>query len=874
MTALVTDHSEVSAMADVVSLNPFQQIGTRYGLVRSFWATPERAATDPRADVLEITFTGTLRVNWVQFDLARFPHIIQVQYYDETIRGWRPVIEVGGSEATRRISSVSPGTLPPPKSVQGHQHPQHSFAGHWHTEALQIVPTDMSRMRLLLNRIPGKGPIDIYGNRVAYSLAVRDFSVGYQVTSLDDVPRTLPVSDDNGAYSEPFASTEDAAGSTVQFRTRTLDASRAILDNAPDATWRCEPQPDPNCVVSLYADVRNANRQAQVIDRVYIDPVNVGAHLSLYFCQQTPVGNFFSGPRPLDPASVSATQNAVADDTGLHFASATGYPSSDSLILDNAGFDYHPDVPWWVGMVVTPHFDMPVTASVPSATNAVFFDCGAWSLAWTDTGLLLQVSTGDQVPVPIYYQNSLQTTVFVSFDGTGYNLWARNEANVEGAMLIASEVLDEGSVQSIALGSDLERANFGQSDILSLVIKQERPPADGEDYDADPRAYTQVSEYPVDEPATSRTNALLRFDPQTTICSPDYPWRIFGGGHSLYEQMVWTPVPRDYTCHRGWLRLPPVRAKYFKLEFTRLQPVYSDVLLATQQLVRRFPLAVEEEYRQRIQRASAPQNATDDLHGNLASYINYVDTPSVVSTGGTGQGFTNTEVYLADDPGAADRLYAAEGENWSFQHFASPLTAPRFSTTGVHVYRTELVARTSKIAYVVGLSDLRFARSSHTAAYDVPQYVDAFLDVSNLDTDNTSWVFDGDRLALTSSSSTDAQIRSQVMPSNRQVRGLQFAAQQSPPQQMLKDAYFSDPEAPALDRGRGRADRARQSSPRPSTSSSPSSGSCPAGSGRTWRRSTERGARSRRPGRSGVTWRPAPAMRPATPAGTESPAKP
>lgn len=782
MTQLFTDHSNLDDMVEVARLNAFRSTGTRFGYVQSFWSSIARPASSPIAEVLEIAFTDRYLINSVRFDLAKYPQIVRLQYFDDVTGSWIDMTEASGRTAVRHIHECVPRQIPPPSSVTGHQHPQHAFIGHWHKERLQLKSIETLRIRLVLTRQQAINvPTDMYGNEVDYSLAVRGFVIGYQVASRDDVPRMLPVDSADESYFNSFAETDDVVSSNVSFSLRELGAERAIRDNAPDLAWRCEPQPDPNCVVSIYADVRTAKGKPQVIDRIFLDPINSGGHITAYFAQNAPSARFLSQDKPISSSSirVDASSGIIVTDSGMTF------PAGGSLILDNRDFSYEAAIPWWIGMTLVPTFAM------GTGTHTVI-DTGIWNFAFTSTGIVFTTNTGDSIPLVFDYQSASPVTVVIGYDGNTFTLWATGQLGQAAGEAVASAPLE--GIEKIAIGSLLDRSSVGDCKITNLVIKNESP-IDPEDYQADPRSFSRVETHTKDEPDTSKFNAVLRFDPQTDLQSEAYPWCVFGGTPSRFEAMEWTPVAREYINQRGWMELPPIRASYWKLEFTGLPPVYADVFLPIARQVKRFPASVLAAYRARQDAASEPAVLlADSAHMMVAGHTNYIDTPVVVSTGGTGKGFTNTEVYIAEDSSTTERLYKQFGSDWSYQEWMAPYASPRFESRQVHLYDVELVSRTSKIAYQVGLRSLKFARTDKSAQYDMPQYEEMFYDTAGLDL-STNWVFDDEKLALTSGRSNSAILLSQTLHSNRRVRGVQFAAQQSPPQQILPDAEFEDPTA-------------------------------------------------------------------------------
>lgn len=802
---LFVDHSDLAQYSQVVGLNSFRTSGARQGVAQHFWSTENRPASSAVQETLEITLTSIRLVNWLQFDVARFPHQVIVEYADPDTGEWLPLRDaINRAPVTQAVLYSVPTQLPNASAIPGHLHPQHSFVGHWESLHIDTQPTFLQKLRLILQRVDnGNGPVDSVGNPADYSLAVRDFVLGYTVASREDIPRTLSSTADS-TYTQPFGSTNDLLGSSVDFALRETVAAR-IMDNTPndaDTIWRCEPQPYPNAVVSFYADVRTADGSPQVTDQIYIDPVNNGAHVTLYYSNDEPVGDFNSPAVALDRTQAKPTGNVALADGRLQFGQ---YGDVSYLTIPNVSPDgsdpslrvptplsYDPSLPWWFGVTVRPGFNQGVDSN-----EHPIIDCGSWRLSLTTSGVELRLSTSDVFVLPLVYQGGQDTSIVVGYTNSGDNgvihFRARNSGDDQRLEQLVSVPIPKVAIPNITIGADLTGTYLLNSDILHLVLKEEVPDVLIDDFLNQPASYCTVAVFAADDLPQTRS-ALLRLDPTATqLIDADRPWALFGGPADKYEQMVWTPVPRDYVMQRGVMRFSPVKARFWKLEITNLQPVYHDVLEPTPQIVKTFPLDVLNEHYAQINRASAPPQLGASTQASLVGVSPYVDLPTNVSTGGTGTGYTNAEVYVANDYISAQRLRTAQGENWAYQTWHSDLSAPRFSTAQVHNYTQEVVTRTSKIAYQSGLRQLSFGRSSFSTQQDTAMYEDLFFDDQNLQP-GTNFVYDATKEALTSGDSTKAVVTSVVFPSQRNLRGLQFAASQSQPVQLLPDDEFADPQ--------------------------------------------------------------------------------
>jgi hypothetical protein len=242
---------------------------------QSFWVTPQRKADSPFSEVIEAQYIGPEMVNRYAFEVAHYPQKIEGQYLDPTGK-WVTLF-------TYEITDSNPSYIAP-VDVRD-EHPDHpsNAPGHWVSYEGRIPPTMISAFRLRLTRIPGTAPVDFDGKDRSYSLAVRNFDLGYEVLTLADA--VVPGIDNTFVPAQtspttPLATIKDVLGNPVQFFLETFPAHGA-LDQLN--FWVSEPQPVGDAIVALYIDTRDSTGAPQVIDRFLLDPLFPGSSVNLYW---------------------------------------------------------------------------------------------------------------------------------------------------------------------------------------------------------------------------------------------------------------------------------------------------------------------------------------------------------------------------------------------------------------------------------------------------------------------------------------------------------------------------------------------------------------------------------------------------------------
>lgn len=755
-----------------------------------FWATPRRSSTSTDQEVLQIGLQSPRLINYIAFNAAIFPHDIYVEYWDHTQNGWRPCLDATVPRATPAVYSIlesRPGVLPPASSVYGHYHPQHSFSGHWRNVEFRIRPVTTILVRLILQRnTRGRVPTNAFGQPVDYSLAIRALTVGFRVEKRSDVPRTSPRLDSFSEY-ETFATMTDVLGSAVDFSLRINRASHVLRHQGPSSTdeilaWRSEPQPIPWAVVNFFVDTRAADGSPQVIDRFHIDPLYEGPNLNLYWANDEPTGRFLANSDPLE-FGVATVHDEVGIPGNVLHAGDANKDKYAYVDIDNSGFNFAPSQKWWIGGKLNFKFKHGTQNYL-----SPILDFGEFNIALTPLTFRVLTVHGDTLNVKVAgFDPSTPCTFFVAHDeGVLYLRLRVGEVYYRASMDLS---VDFTTLQppTLRFGGYLgSQPGIGNSDIDSLILKVD------EDFDEDTATefledVTPYLQGNVDDDRTG--NALLRYD--ISFVTPNYRTGFVGGTINRFDELDWHPIARDFVLRRGFLYIPPTRAKYWKFEFCGLSPEPFEVYKPIAKTVQSYPVSMWN-------RGKGSPTLWDSINVvqpgvmpsiNMALSSNFQDATSNIGTGGTGTSKTNTMARVLWDHDARHSVGSVYWA-WNFLPLHQAPRTPCFEKVGVHSYETTVVDHTTKLGYFVGIKSLQAYRLDYAATDDSPQIVEMFHDLANVSS-NSNWILT-EQHALSSGQSNYAKAESRVIASKRIVRAVQFAAQQSAARQLLPDDDFID----------------------------------------------------------------------------------
>lgn len=829
LSTLYVNGSPLDALTTALKLNDSSVASQRESADEQFFSTPTRPNGDPTREVFAVSLASAQRVNLLGFSLAHFPQRAWVQYLDAD-GVWRTCAQQNGLAAVVSMQDCIPLVISSGVSDNTHLHPQHFGAGHWTPFLFKIAPVTAARFRIVMVRLPSENvPVSTLGQPVDYSLGVKDFNIGYQVTDRTDIP-VVNRSGDTVTESTSIASGADLLGSSVDYVVRENRAADLLAGTG--AIWKSAPQPMASAVVNLYADVRDATGQPQVVEKWYLEPLHTGSTVNIYYSQDVPDPGVFTASQT--PLSFPATRpyGAVLPQPG---SNGILFPATPSFLdIDNAVVQFDPTQPFQLGMVVQPQFPYDSTDEVVIYDDGVlkiFF--GADPSGASSTGLF-QVSLGTMVlswsGLPFSYNTRLRFVL--EYTGTDLRMYTPLETrgDIPGSnpddpdnpapdnppapyqiiTAMSGEIPPGTNPPSVlrvggSLAAVAEDSTAANARLVSMYVKQGNPDTltDMVQYWTDSSDYVVTSEYPMGSQSTD--NMLLRYDPrqQTPGIDSLNPYGFLGGPGVVYEDLNWTPIARNYQLKKGFYDFNPVKARFFKFEFSNLiaEPYETDSpMVLTARIFAQNTGTVSPAAR------AASQSATGGGSGlqtniALAAVNRYDDQNRLTATGSaavdTNAGATTpylpTEAQYVTDPQGAARMEQA-APYWGFsQHSPSP-TMPRQSATGKHYYEYVSVAATKRVAYFVGLSKIEMYRVDPQIADDSDVYLELFHDTANTVYDPAipNWTPVNGAIITPHNLTTTLTMTSHPYNSFRTVRALQFATTQSPPAQLLLDPDFDD----------------------------------------------------------------------------------
>jgi hypothetical protein len=764
-----------------------------------FWSTPPRPLGDPHDEVLLIKLAKPTQINYIELDLPHFPHHFYIFYWEPTKKAWLEIQAQPNKYSVRfYIDGAVPQVIGPANVMQAHQHPSHYGADHWVHYSADLVPFTATKLRLSGNRNFGStkgGPVDVHGRPANYALGVRNLDFGTRILSRQDVPLT-DRDPDIITERESFTVVTDIAGSPVELSMRENRASDLILGRM----WKCEPQPFSYAVIPLYVDARDPQGNPQVIDRFYLNPITSGVRVNLYYSETPPdASDFDAEDTPLTfPLTRQAGQGIpTLDSDGLAFPDKIAY-----IDVSNQAMQWDPTKPFWVGVDIQPQFNSSAT------TDHVIWDAGPFSLLWRDQEWTLAFDDGYLTLPPYDHQINQHLQFVIGYDGQQVSFYSP-----EGGVILLPATIEDLTVAAIRFGAE---EGFTDEDLIitgdyrlhSFVLKKEslpfisgpggiEVPQPVADFISDPAAYVLKAPYAGQDTGSTK-NSLLRFGLQFVMGTPENginPWGFVGGPGNVYDDVVWTPINRDFTLAKGFMQFNPTRAACFKFEFTNLQPQPYEVYQPKTTKVQVFPSAIVASSTPTQPSGDSGAGSSGLIANNDAVHpLQYADAIRLRYTAPTQTalgGLPPTEAMYATDPATAQRL-AQYGGMYHFQPWQPPATTPRFNTTASHYYETVDVVQNSRVAYFVALSGLSMYRVDYATDDDTDQYLETFGDLLHVASSN--WPWQPGALSTPADIAAPVTATSVVFPSRRKVRGIQFASQQSSAVQLLIDPDFDDPE--------------------------------------------------------------------------------
>jgi hypothetical protein len=266
---------------------------------------------------------------------------------------------------------------------------------------------------------------------------------------------------------------------------------------------------------------------------------------------------------------------------------------------------------------------------------------------------------------------------------------------------------------------------------------------------------------------------------------------------NFFENISWTPISRDYTLQKGYVQLPPTKAKYFNFEFTNLVAEPHEAFVPLTRTLKLFYPGVVEASKQAQGAAvdAYPPGRYPTIGLGLTSQT-YSDAINVLqSIAQASNQFGATETIYAKDPNSADQVKSL---SWVFGFTPWHMSAqtPHFTRTGRHQYQIVEFRHATKVGFFVGLQEIKAYRVDYTQDDDSDVYWDHFNDDLNL-VPGYDWEFSANGL---STGTTPAPVvESQVFNSMSPIEAIQFATQQTEAVQLIPDDDFTDPALASYD---------------------------------------------------------------------------
>ena len=794
-----------------------------------FWSSEPRKYGDQTNEMLVVTLSSARLMNYIALDLPHFPSQYSLAWRD-TGGIWHWIAGPNGTVLQFIISGSVPALVNSAAALTAGMNPYHYGAGHWihYDEPIKpvtagaILVAGTRALQTVINVPHGTLPHDASGRPCPYPLGVRGLDFGYRVFAPTDVPYTHR-HPEIVTERQSFAVAEDINGSPVQLTMRENRASD-LLGGRP---WKCGPQPMSNAVVNLYADVRGPSGAAQVIDRFYAEPTTSGVSLNLYYTAAPPASGFQAVDTPLAApfVTVNGTVLPAVDGEGLLFGSAIGWLD---LAAQGTGIDF--TSPWWTAWEIAPQFSGSDPGSYMIADTGIvqlWYSAGIWVISLSGGGILGAWTAGHAV------NDQLQFAA--GWDGSTLYAWSAQGGSA--AMTAAASL---PSTNTLRFGAPLQ-AGWpaiwpGNYRLVSWILKQEAPapgtagvPGQFTDFAASARAYTA----PDGGTGPTTVNACARFDLSLVLGSAPLglaPYGFAGGTGTAWDTCAWIPVQLSYRLTAGLIQFPPVLAAGFRFEFTNLAPAPYEFYTETPQKAKIFPTtppgtpAVQPPQASPLTSSRSavlsgpnspagtqPLPASADtgmaVNASLAPQNFYIDAARPRTPPGPGSALP-TEALYGTDPHAAAALLDQGGSLYNFQQWlASPQGAPKQVAAGPEIYQEVSVTAASRVAYFAGLAKLLMYRVDYTAANDTAEYIDTYGDTAGLNTAFLGsratgavipWTWTPGLLSVPANlpPGSIARIDSPVFASQHQVTGIQFAAVQSAPYQLLPDPGFGDPSLP------------------------------------------------------------------------------
>jgi hypothetical protein len=738
-----------------------------------FWATPERFRSDTTREVMELRFNGERLCNYVSVEVSRYPHHLTIDLWVESQGRWVTVM-------TQDVIEASPAILRrPDPGIPFPQHPEGS--PHWVKVSKQFrPPLRATRARITMVRLKDAIPLkDVHNNGVPWSLAARRFEVGMRISDPDDCPEEPGV----------ISVTKDFQGSAVSY-TLHKDTVKNLMHPLADNFWRCQPMPVSNAVASLFLDMRDDNGDGQVLDRFYLDPLYPGPTCHLYWSNDVPDGPFNDTNDPVSFDDLKVTGTVIPTTDGIVFS-----PTEPCHIeIHRRKPRLHYGKPWWVACNIRPGF------SDSDPNHRHIFDFGGNRCEIEAGNVRFTSEHGETVSTLGNFQigSALRIAIAYLFDNDDIltprvHVYAQS---AEGGKTHVSMPVSPfvSTSNAMRFGGHITSPQPPGHTLRHAMVKQKKfKEKDFDDFCDSPHDYCTHSEFhDHDDDDDAPTNgSVLRMSVEEMRL--DVPFAFYGGPGHIYENMTWTPVGRDYSVQKGYMHVPPVKAKFWKLEFTNLVAQHFENFVPIRKRINIFPPPVAGQVDLHRVLSVTVTEPGADAFSTMTQQMTFSDavpvqTKMISGTLDPSASPPTETLYSTDTENAA--VLKQAGSPLSYQEWHLGENAPLFDQVSQHVYDQIEIEHSDKVAYFVGLKSIRAWRVRYDQRDDTQIYWERFLDDKHL---KPGYTFTRTDTGLDSGSGGAAVAQGVAYESQTPVTAIQFATVQSDALQLLDDDSFVNP---------------------------------------------------------------------------------
>lgn len=310
---------------------------------------------------------------------------------------------------------------------------------------------------------------------------------------------------------------------------------------------------------------------------------------------------------------------------------------------------------------------------------------------------------------------------------------------------------------------------------------------DGTEWRCEPQPinYSVVNFYLDTSTAESLGKTIDRF-----FIDPTHGGPTFSLYHSddpaSWEEKVWELIPRDYQLQKGFIHLPPTRARFWKFEFTNLVAEPYESFLPINRKVLLFPPDVLMRYHLTHNPiGESTQTGIKTEMELVQQYRNTIET--LTQRRSFNERPSPTETLYVPDP-AGSKAVREQSWVYGFEPWHMDRIPPRFIEPQRHRYREVEIRHVTKVGFFVGLKRLEAYRVNYAVEDDTEVYVEHFHDETNLT--SSTW---RKGVNFLTSGAGGVTAESNILRSASEVVGVQFATTQTPPPQVAPDDDFRDP---------------------------------------------------------------------------------